>query len=307
MLLNIGNDNIGSAFISTSKLNDSILWHARLGHVHYKRMQDMYKDVLISAFDMDTEKTESRVLRAVVRLPDPKLKSLGEKGIECIFVGYADHFKTFRFYVIEPNDSVLINSIIESSDVIFDENKFSSVSRPSQRPLINRTEDIGVLEVSNKVPLGVIEEVTDEETTDEVFDQHSYCFNVDDDPNAFDEEIKSQDVAFGKEAINYEIDFIMSNNTWVLADLPPVECISTIRLLIALASIHNLIIHQIDVKTAFLNGELDEDVYMNQPQGFIMSGNENKVCKVIKSLYGLKQEPKRWHQKFDEVVLYSNS
>ncbi|GKC87334.1 zinc finger, CCHC-type containing protein [Tanacetum coccineum] len=51
-----------------------------------------------------------------------------------------------------------------------------------------------------------------------------------------------------------------------------------------------------DVKTAFLNVELDEEVYMNQPQGFIMPGNENKV-----SLYGLKQTPKQWHQNFDEV------
>ncbi|GJZ24137.1 zinc finger, CCHC-type containing protein [Tanacetum coccineum] len=83
----------------------------------------------------------------------------------------------------------------------------------------------------------------------------------------------------------------------------PVARISTIRLLIAMASIHNLIIHQMDVKTAFLNGDLDEEVYMNQPQGFIMPGNENKVCKLIKSLYGLKQAPKQWHQKFDEVVL----
>ncbi|GJQ96313.1 zinc finger, CCHC-type containing protein [Tanacetum coccineum] len=70
---------------------------------------------------------------AVVRLPDPKLKTLGERGIECIFVGYAEHSKAFRFYVIEPNDSVLINSIIESRDAIFDENRFSSVPRPSLR------------------------------------------------------------------------------------------------------------------------------------------------------------------------------
>nr|GEY07677.1 zinc finger, CCHC-type [Tanacetum cinerariifolium] len=57
----------------------------------------------------------------------------------------------------------------------------------------------------------------------------------------------------------------------------PLERISTIRLLIAMALIHNLVIHQMDVKTAFLNGDLDEEVYMNQSPGFIMSGNENKV------------------------------
>nr|GEU59628.1 zinc finger, CCHC-type [Tanacetum cinerariifolium] len=67
----------------------------------------------------------------------------------------------------------------------------------------------------------------------------------------------------------------------------------TIKLLIAMVSIHNLIIHQMDVKTTFLNGDLDEEVYMNQPLGFIMPGNENKVCKLIKSLYGLN--------KFDET------
>ncbi|GKA07864.1 zinc finger, CCHC-type containing protein [Tanacetum coccineum] len=54
--LNIVNDNIGSAFMTTSKLDDSILWHARLGHVHFKIMQDMSKDGLIPTFDMDTEK-----------------------------------------------------------------------------------------------------------------------------------------------------------------------------------------------------------------------------------------------------------
>nr|GFC43753.1 zinc finger, CCHC-type [Tanacetum cinerariifolium] len=71
--------------------------------------------------------------------------------------------------------------------------------------------------------------------------------------------------------------------------------ISTIRLLIALASIYSLIIHQMDVKTTFLNGKLEEEVYMNQSKGFMVPGNENKVCKLIKSLYGLKQELKQWH------------
>nr|GEY20615.1 zinc finger, CCHC-type [Tanacetum cinerariifolium] len=86
----------------------------------------------------------------------------------------------------------------------------------------------------------------------------------------------------------------------------PVARITTIRLLLALVAIHNLVIHQMDVKTAFLNGDLDEEVYMKQPEGFVMPGNENKVCKLVKSLYGMKQAPKQWHQKFDEVVLSSD-
>ncbi|GKD65841.1 zinc finger, CCHC-type containing protein, partial [Tanacetum coccineum] len=179
-------------------------------------------------------------------------------------------------------------------------------------------------------------------TRDEVSDQHSYCFNVEDDPKAFDEAIKSHDDAFWKEAINDEMDSIVGNNTWMLVDLPPcckplgckwifkrklkvdrtiekfkarlviqdfkqksriyyfdtyapVARIGIIKPLIAMTSIHNLIIHQMDVKTAFLNGDLDEEVSMNQPQGFIMHGNENNVCKLIKSLYGLKHVPKQWH------------
>ncbi|GJY73269.1 zinc finger, CCHC-type containing protein [Tanacetum coccineum] len=156
--------------------------------------------------------------RAVVRLPDLKLKTLGERGIEFIFVGYAEHSKAFRFYFIEPNESVSINSIIKSRDAIFDENRFSSVPTPSLR-ILNGTEDIG----GSVVPKEVTEEVVQqhepelrknkrnwtpndfgpefqlyliEGTRDEVSYQHSYCFNVEDDSKTFDEAMKSQDVAF---------------------------------------------------------------------------------------------------------------
>ncbi|CAM8956673.1 unnamed protein product [Rhodiola kirilowii] len=71
----------------------------------------------------------------------------------------------------------------------------------------------------------------------------------------------------------------------------PVARISTIKLLIALASIHKFLVHQMDVKTAFLNGDLEEEIYMKQLEGFIMPGQEHKVCKLVKSLYGLKQAP----------------
>ena len=56
-----------------------------------------------------------------------------------------------------------------------------------------------------------------------------------------------------------------------------------------------------DVKTAFLNGYLEEEFYMDQPKGCVVPRNEKKVCKLVKSLYGLKQVPKQWHNKFDNV------
>ena len=59
-------------------------------------------------------------------------------------------------------------------------------------------------------------------------------------------------------------------------------------MLIAIAVLHNLDIHQMDVKTESLNGELKKEIYMEQPERFIIKGQEHKVCKLVKSLYGLK-------------------
>jgi hypothetical protein len=77
---------------------------------------------------------------------------------------------------------------------------------------------------------------------------------------------------------------------------------TNIRVLLSLAASYGLLVLQIDVKTTFLNGQLNEEIYMEQPNGFVVKGQENKVCKLLKSLYGLKQEPKLWHEKFDTTL-----
>jgi hypothetical protein len=58
-----------------------------------------------------------------------------------------------------------------------------------------------------------------------------------------------------------------------------------------------------DVKTAFLNGDLDEEIYMNQPEGFVEAGQEKKVCHLLKALYGLKQASRQWHKKLTAALV----
>uniref|UniRef100_A0A2N9GIS0 Retrovirus-related Pol polyprotein from transposon TNT 1-94 n=1 Tax=Fagus sylvatica TaxID=28930 RepID=A0A2N9GIS0_FAGSY len=82
----------------------------------------------------------------------------------------------------------------------------------------------------------------------------------------------------------------------------PVVKLTTIRLVLGIVATENLHLEQLDVKTAFLHGDLEEDIYMSQPQGFIVQGKENLVCKLRKSLYGLKQAPRQWYKKFDSFM-----
>ena len=71
----------------------------------------------------------------------------------------------------------------------------------------------------------------------------------------------------------------------------PVPRFSSIRTLLAYAAEQGMLVHQMDVVTAFLNGDLKEEIYMEQPSGFTQPGEERLVCKLKKSLYGLKQAP----------------
>ncbi|WKA03284.1 hypothetical protein VitviT2T_021403 [Vitis vinifera] len=70
----------------------------------------------------------------------------------------------------------------------------------------------------------------------------------------------------------------------------------------ALVAHFDLELHQMDVKTAFLNGNLDEDIYMEQPEGFAKKGNEHLVCKLKKSIYDLKQASRQWYIKFNNTI-----
>ncbi|GJX98595.1 zinc finger, CCHC-type containing protein [Tanacetum coccineum] len=222
----------------------NVLYVPKHRHVHYKRMLEILKDDLIPVID---ENPKNVLLvwgcRAVVRVSDPKKKTLGKKGIDCIFVGYAKHSKEYRFYVIEPNAFVSINTVIESRDAIFDENRFSSIPRPND--IIPNSDESQRDDHLNDVPSEIP---------------------------------KLRRGKRARKAKSYGSDFHYSQSSD-----PSNGC-----------------------QNSLFNDDLEEEVYMKQPEGFVMPSNEHKVCKLVKSLYGLKQAPKQWHQKFDEVVLTSD-
>ena len=160
-----------------------------------------------------------------------------------------------------------------------------------------------------------------------------YVFNIKENHQNLKEALTSPDVIFWKEAVNDEMESLISNRTWKLVDLllgcKTIGCkwifrkklkldgsidkfkakhvakgfkqktnldffdtfslvtrTTSIRLLIAIAAIFDLKIRQMGVKTTFLNGDLEEEIYMDQPEDFVEPGQESKVCKLTKSLYG---------------------
>ncbi|RVW79629.1 Retrovirus-related Pol polyprotein from transposon TNT 1-94 [Vitis vinifera] len=300
---------------------------------------------------------------AYCKKTDPHKTKLGPKAIKCAFVGYASNSKAYKLLDLESN------VIIESREVEFFENLLSdsnsqvptsvgesleeTPSKVVEQPIVPRKSQRARKEKvlgSDEIDSQRISFYLVEGNREDIIRKIPIVLQIEEDPKTYKEAMASRDVAFWKEAINDEMDSIMSNQTWELVDLPPgskpigckwvfrrkyhtdgmiqtfkarlvakgfkqregidyfdtyapVARTTSIRILFALASIHNLFVHQIDVKTAFLNEDLNEEVYMEQLEGFVLLGNENKVCKLVKSLYGLKQAPKQWHEKFDHAIL----
>uniref|UniRef100_A0AAV1UWT9 Reverse transcriptase Ty1/copia-type domain-containing protein n=2 Tax=Peronospora matthiolae TaxID=2874970 RepID=A0AAV1UWT9_9STRA len=83
----------------------------------------------------------------------------------------------------------------------------------------------------------------------------------------------------------------------------PVAKFTSIRVVLSMAAKYGLMLYQMDVKTAFLNGSLNEDIYMDQPDGYLDATQPDYVCKLKRSLYGLKQSPRMWNQTIDGFMI----
>jgi len=86
----------------------------------------------------------------------------------------------------------------------------------------------------------------------------------------------------------------------------PVVKHSSIRVLLAIVALFDLELKQLDVKTTFLHDDLEEQIYMKQPEGFVVEGKEDHACLLKKSLYGLKQSPRQWYKIFNSFMIGHN-
>ena len=280
---------------------------------------------------------------AKVMVPIPKRIKIEPKTTDCIFIGYAISSSAYRFLVHKSDiPDIHVNTIIESRNASFFENKFPSKNACDGSSL-KRAHDTATSDIDH-------ESIHDESKvalrrskrarTFKSFSPDFLTYLLENEPQSFNEAMSTLEAPMWKEAVNSEIESIMQNHTWELVDLPPgskplgcnwifkgkmktdrsidkykarlvakgykqkesldffdtyspVTRITSIRMLIAIVALHNLEIHQMDVKIAFLNGDLNEEIYMDQPEGFISLGQEKKVCRLVKSLYGLKQAPKQ--------------
>ncbi|KAL2232101.1 UNVERIFIED_CONTAM: Retrovirus-related Pol polyprotein from transposon TNT 1-94 [Sesamum indicum] len=257
--------------------------------------------------------TPFELWKAKVLVPEHKRKKLGPKTVDAVFLGYVETSYALRFLVIKSEiPGIEVNTIVEFRDAVFLEDVFPlKTGIPSNVSLDDSLTSTSIpehVEKMSNVGVGPSSSNQTHEESDEPrrskrarivkdFGSDFVTYNIEDDPITFKDAMASSEAKQWKEAVKSEMDSIVSNGTWVLVDLPP-GCttigsrLTTIRVLIALASVYNLPIHQMDVKTTFLYGELEEEIYMDQPEGFVAHGSCLDIITETKSFLKNKFEMK---------------
>ncbi|XP_074369732.1 uncharacterized protein LOC141711222 [Apium graveolens] len=140
--------------------------------------------------------------------------------------------------------------------------------------------------------------IYDHKTEVEMAEEELLLMGIDE-PVCFEQAIKEPK---WKDAMDKEIEAIEKNHTW-RHGIDYEEVFAPVNLPLALAAKHNWEVHHLDVKSAFLNGVLQEEVYISQPKGYAKEGREHMVYRLMKALYGFYQAPRAWYARLNQYLL----
>lgn len=246
-----------------------------------------------------------KVFGCICYVLTPKLQrnKLAPRSSERIFIGYDDDYKGYKVIDLETH------RIYMSRDVVFNEEKF---------PVQEKHDEINSAFMSNEIPRSFFEAMRRNDSqewikacNDEMKSLRDkgtwilvsrtpgmklirckWVFTIKTKGNGEIDRYKARLVAKGftqHEGIDYHETFA------------PVTKLTSIRLIFKLAMIEKMQIRQIDIKTAFLNGKIEEDLFMMQPEGF--DDQSGRVCKLLKGIYGLKQASNAWNSEINGFIL----
>ncbi|GBP85343.1 Retrovirus-related Pol polyprotein from transposon TNT 1-94, partial [Eumeta japonica] len=264
----------------------------------------------------------------MMHIPKEKLKKWDSKSCKMIFVGYCEDSKGYRLLdpktktVTKSRDVVFLENSIKTDTVpvtLSDTKKQQQVSRNSLSESSDCSTDISThtaVESDDGDEEYVPEQSIGTPPTSNITlrprnrpnpkvepKSHLCMANV---PQTYEDALSSEDSELWIKSIKEELKAHEDNGTWELVKKPDnvrlLDCkYDSIRLLLSIAAEKRMTIMQFDIKTAFLYGKLEEEIYMKPPEG--LDVENSMACKLIKSLYGLKQAPRCcWNAKFNSVL-----
>ncbi|GJV69663.1 retrovirus-related pol polyprotein from transposon TNT 1-94 [Tanacetum coccineum] len=219
--------------------------------------------------------------KAEARVYNPQEKKLDSRTVSGYFIGYPEKSKGYKFY--HPNHSF---GIVKTSNAKFLENGDVSGSVKNQVVNINKIRD------DDPSPIDVHKFTTTQDVVLEFQNQEQYLNN--DQTSHEENNIPTQT----SEPVGIALNIPARVRKSAIHD----DYIVYLQEMDFDIDIDNDLLHQIDVKTAFLNGNIEEESYTEQPEGFFLDGNEKMVCKLKKSIYGLKLASRRWYIKFNDTI-----
>ncbi|TYJ97931.1 gag/pol protein [Cucumis melo var. makuwa] len=225
-------------------------------------------------------------------------KKLESRSRLCQFVGYPKETRGGLFF--DPQ----VNRVFVSTNATFLEEDHMRDHKPRSKLVLNEATDESTRVVDEVGPSSRVNETT---TSDDGVEDSLFYEQATNDVDK-DQWVKAMDL---------EMESMYFNSMWELVDLPegvkPIGCKwiykrkrdsagKSIRILLSIAIFYDYEIWQMDVKIAYLNDNHEESIFMSQPEGFITQGQEQKVCKLNRSIYGLKQASRSWNIRFDTAI-----